>query len=150
MTYYQWSTYLGQFFRTIPNITSYHNFKVSSDGTVTVKQYLDSDEEKVKLLKPNVQISDLKGQPEETNIPGLDLTRQWYLYDNIRMHCKSTLAANITCPKPSQPKPTTKSRTAPETPSTSTTDSSSASVSSTIAGKRKRSYMWSMSYCWTH
>ena len=52
--FYQWSTYLCQFFCTIPNITSYHNFKVSADGTVTVKQYSDSSEEKIKLLKPNV------------------------------------------------------------------------------------------------
>ena len=100
VTFYQWSTYLCQFFCTIPNITSYHNFKVSADGTVTVKQYLDSSEEKIKLLKPNIRVSDLKGQPEETDIPGLDLTRQWYLYDNIRMHCKSAIAADLTCPRP--------------------------------------------------
>jgi hypothetical protein len=139
VTFYQWSAYLGQFFRTIPNITSYHNFKVSSDGTVTIKQYSDSSEEKIKLLKPNVQVSDLKGQPKETEIPGLDLNRQWYLYDSIRIHCKSTLAADLTCPRPSQPKPTTKtSKSAPQTPSTSSTASLSASGSSTIAGKRKR------------
>ena len=29
--FYQWTAYLGQFFRTIPNITSYHRFRVSSD-----------------------------------------------------------------------------------------------------------------------
>ena len=44
VTFYQWSAYLGQFFRNIPNITSYHNFKVSSEWTVTVKQYSDSNE----------------------------------------------------------------------------------------------------------
>ena len=134
VTFYQWTAYLSQFFHTIPNITSYHNFKVSPDGAVTVKKYSDSDKITIKFLKPSVPISNLNGLPEETNILGLDLTRQWYLYDNIRMHCKSTLAADITCPKPSQPKPSTKKSTT--TTHTDTTDSSS---SSTEAGKRKRS-----------
>ena len=154
VTFYQWSVYLGQFFRTIPNITSYHNFKVSPDGTIILKHYSDSDEDTIKLLKPDVLVSDLKGQPDETIIPGLDLNRQWYLYDNIRMHCKSTLAADITCPRPSQPKPTTKaskaSKATPETPSTSTTDSSSTCTNSTAAGKRKRTTTCSVCHTLGH
>ena len=66
---------------------------------------------------------------------GLDVTWQWYFYDSIRMHCKSTLAADLTCPRPSQPKPTKKtSKTVSQTPSTPTMASWSTTGSSTIAG----------------
>lgn len=51
----------SEFFRkTIPNITTYHHFKVSKSepGIVTVKEYVDSAEEKVNVFKKDVnQIS---------------------------------------------------------------------------------------------
>ena len=63
----------------------------------------------MKILKENVDLTALKGLPQLTPIIGLDIQRQWYLYENIRQHCKSTLAADITCPKPTQPKQPTRS-----------------------------------------
>ena len=56
-------------------------------------------------MKPNVLFPDSSSMPELTIISGLSVQRQWYLYENIRVHCKSTLAADITCPKPKDPKP---------------------------------------------
>ncbi len=108
--FYQWSAFLSQFFRSIPNITSYHNFKVSSGkcGTVLCSLYSDSTPQEFDILKPGVS-GQTTSMPEKTIIPGLDNKRQWYLYENIRMHCKSTLAADLTCPKPELPKPTTNS-----------------------------------------
>ena len=147
----QWSAFLSQFFRPIPNITSYHNFKISSDqpdGTVILRSYSDSKEERINILKPGVALSSLKSQPDGTHIPGLDLTRQWYLYENIRMHCKSTLAADITCPKPSLPKPAKTSATKPPSKRPESTSapassegsgaSTNASDQSSLLGKRKR------------
>ena len=51
----------------------------------------------------------LSSLPSLTEIPGVDLKRQWYLYENISQHCNSRLAADLTCPKPSLPKPATAS-----------------------------------------
>lgn len=83
-----------------------HNFRVPSShpGTVFVREYSDSEEVAIKLLKPGADVMLLsQTSPSLIVIPGLDLKRQWYLYENIR--CNSTLAADITCPKPPEPKP---------------------------------------------
>lgn len=108
--FYQWTAFLSKFFRSIPNILSYHRFSVSSgeEGIVNLRQYSDSPNQSYKILKSGTCASSVVGFPEPIDVPGLDLARQWYLYENIRQHCKSTLAADITCPKPSQPKPTQK------------------------------------------
>ena len=42
--------------------------------------------------------------PVQTEPPGLDAKRQWYLYDKIREFC-SEGGADITCPRPIIPKP---------------------------------------------
>ena len=34
---------------------------------------------------------------------GLDLKRQWYLYEEISLFCSSPETASITCPRPTQP-----------------------------------------------
>ena len=60
--------------------------------------------------------------PDKTDIPGLDLKRQWYLYEQIRPHCKSNLAADLTCPKPKSPKPSSGTIDAPVSTSGDTED----------------------------
>ncbi|CAC5391317.1 unnamed protein product [Mytilus coruscus] len=37
---------------------------------------------------------------QPSNIKGLEPARQWHLYEQIRQHCYSNSAKNITCPKP--------------------------------------------------
>ena len=44
--------------------------------------------------------------PQQIQAKGLDLERQWYLYEKIRPFCSCTLAGDITCPRPTEPKPT--------------------------------------------
>ena len=56
-------------------------------------------------MNENADLSTLSTLPEAAVIPGLNLQRQWYLYENISQHCKSKVSADITCPKPSQEKP---------------------------------------------
>ena len=49
--------------------------------------------------------------PETKEAKGLDAKRQWYLYDQIRPFCASTLQADFTCPKPTIPRPTSNTTT---------------------------------------
>ena len=69
-------------------------------GDVCIRQYSSSEQTRVKILKEHTNLTSLEPLPALTPIPGLEIYRQWYLYENIRQHCKSTLAADITCPKP--------------------------------------------------
>ena len=64
----------------------------------------DTDEVAVNILKVDHQII-TAGLPNLTLIKGLDPQRQWYLYEHIRLFCKSNLSADCTCPQPSCPKP---------------------------------------------
>ncbi len=108
VTSYQWSSFLSQFFKPIPAITSYHVFRVSADkpGHVIVKKYSDSSETSINCLKnPNDKSIDSSLFPEVLEPKGLDAKRQWYLYEQIRQFCPSNLQADFTCPKPEVPKP---------------------------------------------
>ena len=69
-------------------------------GIVTCKVTVSSGEEKFNLLKRNSAI----GMPAVTASPGLDITRQWYLYDSIRDFFRSENASDCACPKPVLPK----------------------------------------------
>ena len=86
---------------------SYHNFSVneSCPGIVCLREHSDGEEVRINIMNENDDLSTLSTLLEAAVIPRLNLQRQWYLYENIRQHCKSTLSADITCPKPSQEKP---------------------------------------------
>ena len=84
-------------------------------GIVTVREYSDSSSSNIKIFKTGVTKKTITGSQTHFIPPGLDLDRQWYLYEQIRMHCKSTLAGDITCPKPSVPKDDKTTSTAPGT-----------------------------------
>ena len=88
--WYNWSELLGEFFKTIPNITKYHHFKVkkASPGKVYVKEYSHSTEEEVDICKKGVTTASLQGKKPLEIIPaGLDVKRQCYLHDEIRPFC---------------------------------------------------------------
>ena len=131
VSFFKWSVHFTRFFKSIPNITTYHNFRMKSShpGTVFLRTYSDSDEAQWTILKSDFS-SVSTGMPEKTVIPGMSLERQWYLYEQIRPHCKSTLAADITCPKPSLPKQKT-------TTARPVAASADAEVSSGSGRKRK-------------
>jgi hypothetical protein len=46
-----------------------------------------------------------KGLPEKLIPQGLSAERQWYLYDQIRMHIPNASNKDATCPKSSMDKP---------------------------------------------
>ena len=75
-------------------------------------EYSDSSEVQYDLLKnPSIQTIDPSEMPETKEAKGLDAKRQWYLYDQIRPFCASTLQADFTCPKPTIPRPTSDTTT---------------------------------------
>ena len=81
---------------------------MSSDmpGIVSMKEYSDSEEVSVNILKRGVH--DFGTLPPVIVPTGLDPARQWYLYDEIRPFCKDTSDNLQSCPKPSCPKPKVK------------------------------------------
>ena len=107
---YGGSTFFQSFFKPIQNITSYYHFKMSKadPGIVTVKEYAHSPEIKVGIFKKDINQSSFRGQQPNKIVPtGLDSKHQWYLYDEIRPFCSNNLAKDMTCPKPSVPRPQT-------------------------------------------
>ena len=103
--FYEWSQFLLQYFKAIPGITSYHVFRFDClhPGTVFVREHSQSPEKSVTILKG--AHPDRGDHPTEILPKGLDLARQWYLYEKIRPFCSSNLSADISCPKPLLPKP---------------------------------------------
>ena len=72
--FYQWTAYLQQFFKPIPNILKYHCFRVdvTKPGVVMVKEYSDSDELSINILKVDPEVVSATRMPQLTQIKGLD------------------------------------------------------------------------------
>ena len=104
--FHDWSQFLLKYFKTIPNITSFHVFRFDQHhpGTVFVREHSRSPEKQFTILKGESPTS--SDHPNQLLSKGLDLARQWYLYEKIRPFCSTNLSADITCPKPPQQKPT--------------------------------------------
>ena len=98
--YYNWADFLSNFFTTIPHITSYYHFRCKSDcsGVVFVREFADSEEKEVPVLKHNITV-DREALPSQITPPGLSLDRQWYLYEQIRKFCDEEFQ-DVTCPEP--------------------------------------------------
>ncbi|KAH3705416.1 hypothetical protein DPMN_080487 [Dreissena polymorpha] len=84
-----------------PNFINVH---VSADhpGVVECREFSDSPVVRItptKVSKVNAYVScdDLR---KEMFGKGLDLDRQWYLFEHIREFCHTDEAKNFTCPKP--------------------------------------------------
>jgi len=98
---YDWVQFLPQFFRRLPNILSYHQIVLTADGVAQCRKLLgDSATTQFLLKKPPP--ADLL--PAVIPSKGIDLHRQWYLYEQIREFCK-TGTQDLVCPKPRYPKP---------------------------------------------
>ncbi|XP_052278906.1 uncharacterized protein LOC127877264 [Dreissena polymorpha] len=102
--FYNWTEFLKPVFKPIPNLLSYHHFRMTSDkpGIVYVRRYASDAEEAVKILKKDSFV--LNGMPPQLEPLGLSAERQWYLHDEIAPLCNSLCAS--TCPRPDVPKPT--------------------------------------------
>ena len=52
--FYQWTAFLQQFFKSIPNILKYHKFRFNA-GVVVVQEYSDTEELAIDHLKVDHQ-----------------------------------------------------------------------------------------------
>ena len=86
---YDWSAFLGQYFRKVPNITKFHHFRfdVSEPGIVYYREFVSSEEQKFNLLKQQT-ILPPSNPPPIVRPNGLDAERQSYLHKEIRRFCK--------------------------------------------------------------
>jgi hypothetical protein len=108
--YRDWSNWLSQYFKKLPNITRYHHFILDckESGVVTVKKAIDAPEEKFMLLKAKFPYSPNKRPirlPRKMEPPGLSAERSWYLYDGIREHIPAIQDKDATCPRPNVARP---------------------------------------------
>lgn len=105
VVFYDWKTYLQNFFKPLKNLTRYHHFQFHADnpGWIEVKERNSGNPVSVNVLKGNVQPT--AGQlPDVITERGLDIGRQWYLYESIREFCSSDAAKDAICPRPVLPK----------------------------------------------
>ena len=128
-----WKTFLDDFFKHIPAITTYHHFRFtkSSPGTVFLRKFVDSPEEAFVMTNmitlPNDQA------PQKLTPKGMDLKRQWYLFEEITQFCSTPEAAQLTCPHPKDQKPSSNQT------QVSTANQTSDKVANNAKGtKRKR------------
>lgn len=103
---YEWSTYLGEHFKKVPNIKQYHqfNFVAQKPGRVLVKRFSDSEQLELDLRKRDFSFSSAE-LPPVVHPKGLSEERQWYLFEKIRPFCSSLRSKDLTCPHPTALQP---------------------------------------------
>ena len=86
--YYDWAGYLSSMFTPVPHITSYHHFRCmhTDPGHVFVREFADSEETNIVIIRPNVAISKT-ALPSTLTPPGLSEERKQYLFQQIRPYC---------------------------------------------------------------
>ena len=101
---YNSATYLAEHYRNVPQMKSYRhfNFSASTPGVVVMKEFSDSAETSFTMLSDEGWTPSHQELPSLIKPTGLPLTRQWYLYNQIREYCRDG-TQDITCPKPSVP-----------------------------------------------
>ncbi len=120
--WYDWKTSLRIPEQLLPTytcyISTYHLFRFDQmlPGLVFLRVLNGSPEQAVTISPAEISCHDL---PVEVITKGMDLIRWWYLLDEIRQ-CSSPDAAELTCPCPEDPKPSSAGKQdAPQTASTS-------------------------------
>lgn len=125
---YDWVSFFHSLgFKTVPNILRYHVFRFDATNprVVYLREYSTEPEVPTTILM-STPMFDNTLLPSRVLPKGLDLDRQWYLYDKIRILCHSNLSRDITCPEPSQAK--SKGKTANTVEVTSSPSTSAANA----------------------
>ncbi|CAH3018234.1 unnamed protein product, partial [Porites evermanni] len=83
---YDWASFLGQYFRKLPNIKSYHHFRFSKEipGKVYFKEFVTSPEQSFVFLKNNASLPPPTTLPRMVSSEGLTEEGKNYLYRKIR------------------------------------------------------------------
>jgi hypothetical protein len=102
--FFKWTQFLDKFFIKIDMITNFHHFKFCSDfkGFVEMREFCDSEISTKNLLKKKLNLDFFPNnlRPEVLIPNELPLSRQYYLYKNIRSFCSNDFKADLTAPKP--------------------------------------------------
>ena len=79
---YDWVAYLGQYFKKLPQLKSFYHFRFDKEhpGTVFYKQYWDSEEKAVNLLRNRNFLSEPGQLPDIVKPQGISWERADYLY----------------------------------------------------------------------
>lgn len=87
---YDGSLFLGQYFKTLPNIKKFHHFRFSNEnpGKVFYKEFVSSPEQLFMLLKNNAILPPPSILPDIVNPDGLTEERRNYLFREIRQFRK--------------------------------------------------------------
>lgn len=98
---YDWFTYLGNFFKKLPNIKSFYHFRFHRDfpGTVFCKEYWNSQERAVNLLRNGTTL-ETGGLPPTISPSGISRERAEYLYKEIREFCRDGTEDLVAPPVP--------------------------------------------------
>jgi hypothetical protein len=102
VTVYDWATFLGGHFRSVPQLKSYHHFSFTAKqpGVVVMQEYSDSAGASYKMMCD--EWTPLPNElPHVVRPSGLSLARQWYLHRQIREYCREG-TEDLVCPMPSR------------------------------------------------
>ena len=96
---YDWVTFLGQYFKKLPQIKSYYHFRFHKDypGTVFCKTYWYSEEKAINLLRRAPEAGEL---PPTVPPSGISRERAEYLYKEIREFCRVGMENLVALPVP--------------------------------------------------
>lgn len=88
---YDWISFLGQYFKKLPNITKFHHLRFSWENPEMVfyKEFVSSPEQSFMFLKRNIILPPSLTLPNEINPEGLTEESKNYLYREIRQFCKT-------------------------------------------------------------
>lgn len=98
---YDWASFLGSHFKSVPQLKRYHHFVFSAakPGETEMREFSESASVSFTMMIDNWH--PLPHQLPHRIIPaGLSSARQWYLYRQIREYCKEEMK-DLVCPKPS-------------------------------------------------
>lgn len=86
VTWYDWTAFLAQFFKRIPNITKYHHFSASDSdpGTILMKAFADRNEESLGLMTLNLRDLMLPGSGTYTSTSGNSVAQTWQRILHVR------------------------------------------------------------------
>ncbi len=85
--FYAWTEFLTNYFKPIPSILKQHHFIFSKDniGFVEIKEIVDGKRQIIDIRKTKL-LPIKTGFSHEILSNGLNIERQWYLYEQIRGH----------------------------------------------------------------
>ena len=88
-TWYEWDSFFNRTFKFFRGISKYHHFRfTTAPGIIFVKVSPTAEEERISLLKPNVDLENLStSMPNVLNPGGLSAERKLYLYRHVRPFC---------------------------------------------------------------